>query len=223
LGKRIRRGASRPLTEVVGVVADVRAALEKEAPLTVYEPYWGIGPGGPLFVLRTAVDPEAVAPQVRAVITALDPELPIPEPKTMQRVLVESVALRRFQTSLAVAFALSALLLASLGIYGVLSFSVARRTSEIGIRMALGARAAEITSMLVRQGMLPVAAGLGVGVPAALMGARLIAGQLYGVTPNDPWTIGGVSLLLAAVGALACWIPARRAARLNPLRALRFE
>lgn len=224
LGKRIRRGGpNRPVMEVVGAVADVRAGLEKEPPLMVYEPYWTLGPGGPSFVLRTAMDPTAVSNQVRAVIASLDRELPIPQPKTMQQILDESVAMRRFQTLIAVAFAVSALLLTSIGIYGVISFSVIRRTPELGIRIALGARASEITTMVILQGMLPVAGGLVAGVACAVMVTRLITSQLYGVGSYDPLTIAGVALLLAGVCAMACWIPARRAARVDPMRALRFE
>jgi putative ABC transport system permease protein len=224
LGKRIRRGGpDRPAMEVVGVVADVRAGLEKEPPLMVYEPYWTVGPGGPSFVLRTALDPAVVSGQVRSVIASLDRELPLPLPRTMRQILTESVAARQFQTSIAVAFGLSALLLTSLGIYGVVSFSVVRRTPELGIRMALGAQASDVTTMVLRQGMLPVAAGLMAGIACAFAITRLIASQLYGVTPRDPWTFATVALLLAAVGMMACWIPARRAARVDPLRALRFE
>jgi putative ABC transport system permease protein len=224
LGKRIRRGGpDRPVMEVVGVVADVRTGLEKEPPLMVYEPYWAVGPGGPSFVLRTAMDPVSAAGQVRRAITSLDRELPIPQPRTMRQIVSESVAARRFQTSIAAAFAVSALLLTALGIYGVISFSVVRRTPELGIRMAIGAQANDVAAMVLRQGMIPVAGGLVIGMACALAVTRLIKSQLYGVTPQDPWIFGAVVLVLATAGALACWIPARRAARINPLRALRFE
>ena len=123
----------------------------------------------------------------------------------------------------AVAFALSALALASLGIYGVISFTVARRTAEMGIRIALGARGAQLVGMVVRQGMIPVAAGLAAGVLCSLAVSRLIASQLYGVAPNDPLSIAVVVMLLLAVALGACWIPARRATRVDPLTALRFE
>src|ERR1039457_2093016 len=127
------------------------------------------------------------------------------------------------KTPAAVAFALSARALASLGIYGAISFTVARRTAEMGIRIALGARGAQLVGMVVRQGMIPVAAGLAAGVLCSLAVSRLIASQLYGVAPNDPLSIAVVVMLLLAVALGACWIPARRATRVDPLTALRFE
>src|SRR5262249_25091359 len=123
----------------------------------------------------------------------------------------------------AVVFAVSTLALASLGIYGVVSFAVARRTPETGIRIALGASGGQLLAMIVRQGMVPVAAGLGVGLVCGLGVGRLMAGPLDGVAPNDPLAIGSIAMLLLAVALFACWIPARRAATIDPLRALRFE
>jgi len=141
----------------------------------------------------------------------------------MEQIVDGSVAARRFQMYLAVAFALTALLLASLGVYGVISFNVARRTPEMGIRIALGARTMQLTAMILRQGLRPVVAGLAVGLVAALALGRFIATELYGVAPNDPWTMSAVAALLFAVAICACWIPARRASKIDPLRALRFE
>jgi ABC-type antimicrobial peptide transport system permease subunit len=143
--------------------------------------------------------------------------------KTMEQIVDESVATRRFETVLAAAFALAALALASLGVYGVISFSVARRTPEIGIRIALGARAPQLAAMVLRQGMSPVWIGLAIGLGCALLAGRFISSQLYGVSPSDPAAISAVALLLLAVAAAACWIPARRAMRIDPQRALRFE
>jgi putative ABC transport system permease protein len=141
----------------------------------------------------------------------------------MEQILEASVAARRFQMYLAMAFALSALALATLGIYGVISFTVARRIPEMGIRIALGARGAQLVAMVVRQGMIPVAAGLGAGLAGSVVVSRLIASQLYGVAPNDPLSIAAVAILLLTVGLCACWIPALRATRVDPLTALRFE
>jgi putative ABC transport system permease protein len=141
----------------------------------------------------------------------------------MEQIVEESVASRRFEMYLAVAFALAALVLASLGIYGVISFSVARRTPEIGIRIALGARAGELAAMILREGMIPVLIGLVAGLLTAEVGGRIISSQLYGVTPNDPLTMFGVSIVLCAIASCACWFPARRATRVDPLVALRFE
>ena len=141
----------------------------------------------------------------------------------MEQILEGSVAARKFQMLLAVAFAVAALGLASLGIYGVISFMVARRTPEMGIRIALGASGGQLVGMVVRQGMIPVVVGLVIGIFASLAVGRLIAGQLYGVAPNDPRYILAVVVLLGAVGLGACWIPARRATRIDAMSALRVE
>jgi predicted permease len=226
IGKRVGSCGGEPAQrglEVIGIVENVRAGLEKEAPLTVYQPYWTSNMSRPFFALRTEAAPAAIISAVRGVFRSIDSDLPISQPVTMQQVLDDAVAGRRFQMTLAISFAASALFLAALGIYGVISFAVARRTPELGIRLALGARRPELASMVVRQGMMPVWIGLAAGLAGALFGSRLIASQLYGVTPNDPLTIAAVTVLLLAVAVCACWIPARRAMRIDPLTALRFE
>ena len=141
----------------------------------------------------------------------------------MEQVVEESVAVKRFQMELAVAFAVSALLLASLGIYGVISFTVSRRTSEMGIRIALGAQPQQVTGMILKQGMLPVLLGVAAGVASAWFAGTLISSQLFGVTPHDPGAICSVAAVLLSVGLAACWFPARRATRIDPLIALRCE
>ena len=141
----------------------------------------------------------------------------------MEQIIDDSAGARRFETTLAVAFALAALALASLGVYGVISFTVARRTPEIGIRIALGAHAPQLAAMVLRQGMTPVLIGLAAGLACALLAGRFIASQLYGVAPNDPATICAACAVLLIVGVAACWIPARRAMRIDPMTALRFE
>jgi putative ABC transport system permease protein len=216
-------GADLPALEVVGVVGEVKAGADTEAPMTVYQPYWDVGLGGPLFVLRTARVAASLAGDLRGVIGAIDPEIPLVETRTMEQILDESVAARRFETYLAIAFAGAAVLLAALGIYGVISFTVARRTPEMGIRMALGAQASQLLGMVLRQGMAPVLIGLGAGVAIALSISGLLSSQLYGVTGRDPLTISGVVCVLLLAGVMACWIPARRATRVDPMRALRFE
>jgi putative ABC transport system permease protein len=226
IGKRVTScGGSRPASglEVVGVAADVRADVEKEAPLTVYEPHWSATGTRVYFALRTAGHPLAAAGDLRRVLRSIDPNLPMMQAETMEQILDESVAARRFQLNLAIGFAVFALGLASLGIYGVISYAVARKTPELGIRLALGARTSALALMVIRQGMMPVLAGLAAGTVAALFVGRFIASQLYGVTARDPYTLAGVALLLTAVGICACWIPARRAMRINPLNAIRFE
>lgn len=225
LGRHVLGGGPRltPL-EVVGVVGEVRASrLERKPPMIVYEHYWRVQPSGMSFVLRTQADPRAVAGAVRTILAAVDPEMAIPPPTTMEQIVEESVAARKFQMYLAVAFAMSALLLASLGIYGVVSFAVARRTPEIGIRIALGAQRRQLIMMALAQGMRPVLTGLVAGMAGALAGGRLMASQLFGVEPRDPLTLCGVTAVLLAVAVLACWAPARRAANTDPIVALRFE
>jgi len=174
-------------------------------------------------VVRAAGDPRSVAGLVRTAIWGVDRDVPVPKMRTMQEVLEESVATRRFQMLLASLFAGSALLVAALGIHGVVSYSVARRTKEMGIRMALGAQASRIAGMVTRQGMLPVAAGLAAGVVASLAVGRLLQRLLYEVSSNDPRIIGGAAIALALVGLAACRAPASRATRVDPLRALRYE
>lgn len=224
IGRHVRgAGPSKPSLEVVGVVAEVRSKLEDKPAMMVYEHFWRMQPIAMSFVVRAQTDPATVAAGIRSILASADPEMAISPARTMEQILDESVSARRFQMYLAVAFAGAALLLASLGIYGVISFAVARRTPEMGIRIALGATSGQLVGMVVRQGMIPVAVGMATGFAGALLVGRLIASQLFGVAPNDPVAIGAVAILLVAVGLAACWIPARRATRIDPLTALRFE
>src|ERR1022692_2960339 len=219
LGKHVRgTGQQNPSLEVVGVAGEVRASgLEQNPPMIVYEHYWRMQPIGMSFVVRTQANVASVAGAIRSTFSSADPEMAIAQPPTMEQIVEESVATRKFQMCLAVAFAISALLLASLGIYGVISFTVARRTPEIGIRMALGAHGRQLLAMVLLQGMRPVLAGLAAGVACALFVSRLLANQLFGVTPWDHLTISGVAALLLIVATLACLIPARRASRTDPI------
>ncbi len=217
-------GAARPSLEVVGVVGEVPAnGLDQNPPMTVYEHYWRMQPIGMVFAVRTKADPAAVIGSVRAIVSQADPEMALPPARTMEQVVEESVAAKRFQMQLAVAFAVSALLLASLGIYGVISFTVSRRTSEMGIRIALGAQAPQVTGMILSQGMKPVLLGLAAGVICAWFTGSMISSQLFDVTPHDPVAIFTVTALLLFVGLAACWFPARRATRIDPLTSLRCE
>lgn len=232
VGKRISNGddAKAQPVEVIGVVADVRTvSLDKQPPLIVYVPYWD-GPywqggvlGNPTYLLRTSQDPSTLASALRSAVRNLDSELPLASVVTMQEIMSESVGRRRFQTLLAGVFAVAALLLAGLGIYGVISYGVTRRTNEMGIRMALGAQASEVALMVLAQGMKPVLGGLLTGVLAALWAGQLLSGLLFGVAARDPATISAVVILLLGVAAGACWIPARRASRIDPMIALRYE
>jgi putative ABC transport system permease protein len=222
IGQHVRgAGADRSPLEVVGVVANVRANVEQDSTMMVYEPYNRASPIGVSIVARTLGQPEAVIRSMRAALRAADPDMALAPVKTMDQIVDQSVAARRFETALAAAFALVALALASLGVYGVVSFAVAQRTPEIGIRMALGARRPQVLAMVLRRGMRPVLLGLAAGIGCALLAGKFIASQLYSVAPNDPITIAMVALLQVAAGA--CWVPARRAMRIDPMAALRFE
>ena len=225
LGKRMRIGADTgPLVEVVGVVGDIHgSSLSRPPSATVYIPYWRRNYGNISLAVRTAIPPAAAATALRSVIRALDSQMPVPPMRTMDDLVAESVAPRRFQMTLVLLFAGAALLLASIGIYGVVSFTVGQRTNEMGIRMALGARPAGILLMVLRQGMAPVAAGLAVGVAASQAVGRVFGSLLFGVTAGDPATIFSVVALLASVAVAATCIPARRATRIDPARALREE
>ena len=226
LAKRFKVGdPDGPLIEVAGVVGDVRGvSLDKAPSLTVYVPFWqGRTWGGPSLAVKTAGDPLAVSSSIRSAIRRIDSELPVPPFETMEQVVEKSVAQRRFQMNLILFFAVTALVLASLGIYGVVSYSAALRTNEVGIRMALGARGADIVHMILGQAMAPVAVGLFAGIAASLAVGRLLSGLLYGVASVDAVTITSVVFTLAAVAALAGFIPARRAARVDPVTALRYE
>jgi len=205
------------------VVGEARADAEQEPPLTIYQPYWDISMGGGSFVLRTKAEPSTVTGALHKVLRSLDSDLPIAPAQTMVEILDESVAPRRFEMYLAVGFAAAALVLASFGIYGIVSFTVARRTPEIGIRLALGAEPRQLVAMVLRQGLLPVVGGLAAGLIGALGIGRFLASQLFGVSPHDPLTISIVTILLLVVAVGACLIPARRAMRIDPIRALRFE
>jgi putative ABC transport system permease protein len=172
---------------------------------------------------RAAGDPRSIAGAIRAAIRQADPDVPVPRMRTMSQVLDESVAARRFQMTLAAGFAGIALLVASLGIYAVVAYAVTRRTSEFGIRAALGARAPDLYGLIVRQGMAPVVAGLAAAVIAAIAFGTVLRSLLYGVGERDPLTIAAVVALLGLVALGACLIPARRASRVDPMTALHYE
>ncbi len=213
------------LEEVVGVTADIRGtSLDKDPVPIVYDPYWQWG--GRLsasLLVRTAMDPRGIASGVRGAVRQVDAGVPVPEMRSMREVLSGSVAQRRFQMTLVTLFAAAALALAGFGIYGVVSYTVARRSTEMGIRTALGAAPAGLRRMVLWQGLRPVAAGLAAGIALALAAGRVLSSLLFEVSARDPLTIGVVSLVLLTVSAAAALGPARRATRVDPVVALRFE
>ncbi len=209
--------------EVIGVVGDVLTEPHKPAVPIVYRPYWEWAPSRVELVARAAGDPLSVASTMRAAIRSVDADVPLPQLHTMQEVLAESLSQRRFQMLLILAFAGTALLLAALGIYGVVSYSVTRRRNEMGVRMALGAQTQDLYTMVILQAMIPVVIGLLAGLAAALAAGRVITSMLFGVDPRDPLIMAVVAGMLLTVALAACFVPARRAASASPLEALRCE
>jgi putative ABC transport system permease protein len=225
VGHRLRQGdVTGPLIAVVGVVADVRpGGLDREPAPAIYRPYkqWASGPM--TLVIRTAQEPAALALAVRSEIRKLDPNLPVSSIRTMRDIVSSAVAERRFQMTLTSLFALVALLLGAVGVYGVVSYAVTCRTRDIGLRIALGAVRADVMRWVFANGMQPVFLGLAVGLAAAIVAARAVRGVLFGVTPADPLVLAAVVLVLLFTSGFACYLPARRAAALDPLIALRHE
>jgi len=211
--------------EIVGVVKDSKyETLREQIPRTAYLDCFQITEvEGTSFQVRTSIEPAAVISQVRNEMRAIDPTLPIGKFTTLDEHLENTLGHERLMATLSSLFAGLAVLLACIGLYGVMAYSVARRTNEIGIRMALGAGRMQIVGTILRESALLVVAGIALGLPIALVAARLISGQLYGLRPADPLTIAGAIFLLAAVAALAGYIPARRATKVDPLVALRCE
>jgi ABC-type antimicrobial peptide transport system permease subunit len=209
---------------VVGVVGDTRDAGPDAAPdPAMYMPFAQEEIFAGSFVIRTGADPTPLSAAVVRTIRSFDPQALIENMETLEQVQDERVAPRRVNAMLVTSFGVLALLIAAVGIAGVLAFSVSSRTGEIGIRMSLGADAMRVKGMVLREGWVLLAAGLALGVIGSLLAARLLGTLLYGVAPNDPFTLIAVAALMAAVGTLACWIPAGRAAKVEPAVALRAE
>jgi putative ABC transport system permease protein len=213
---------------IVGVVADVKGrSLNLESPMRVYAPlsqYRREGWSNALMLaVQTTTPPETVISAIREQVRLLDPDQPITNVRTMDDLLGRSLSSAKFSLWLLGLFAGLGLLLAAIGIYGVMVTAVAQRTHEIGLRMALGAQGRDVLWLVIRQGMLPVLIGVGVGLAAAVGLTRLMSTLLFEVSATDPLTLAVITVLLTIVALLACYIPARRASRVDPLVALRYE
>jgi putative ABC transport system permease protein len=226
LGKRLIRPFENPgvYWRVVGIVGDVRSGgLDRDPTPLIYRSYEQRGGGVFSLVVRTSIAPDALAKAVREAVGRVDADIPVPEIRTMPATIARSVQQRRFQASLLGAFALVAVLLAAIGIYGVVAYSVLQRRKEIGVRLALGASQPDLRRLILKNGMVPVFAGLGAGLLAASLLARLIASLLFEVGTLDPLTFIGAPLILVLAAAIPCWLNARQASQIDPMDALRFD
>jgi len=224
IGKRLERGDKEPWRTVVGVVRDNKEySIDDEPPISIYHPHEQFPIGTMFLVVRSSGDAAALSPLITKEIQALDPELPAYEFRTMEQRLSDALARRRFATFLLGVFAVVALILATIGVYGLMAYSVTQRTQEMGIRLALGAQPGRIVRLVVRQSMVLVLIGVGVGLIGAFAFTRVLASLLYGVSATDPVTFALPTLLLAMVALLASFFPARRASRIDPTVALRSE
>jgi predicted permease len=211
--------------EIIGVVKDIKYTnLRDEIPIQAYIPYMN-SPylGGMTIYVRTAGDPSQLMTSIRAKVREVDANLPIYAMRTMEAQISNSLSMERMIASLSTVFGFVATVLAIIGLYGVMSYSVAQRTREIGIRMALGAEQGKVIGMVMREVLTLIAIGVGVGVPAALVLTRVVKSQLYGLEAHDPWTLGLATGLLAMVACAAGYVPALRASRVDPMKALRYE
>lgn len=224
IGKRVQMGGQNTWRTVVGVIGDMRHLGVQTDPSPELFTSFEQDPRAEMFVaLRTAIDPAALTSAVRDSVLTVDKEQPIFDVATMEGRLAESLAAQRWNTWLLAAFAGTALALAAAGIYGVISYFVVQRTHEIGVRMALGATPESVLAMVLRQGAAMVILGGIIGLAASLALVHFIAGMIFGIHTTDPATYLGVGILLAIVALLASYIPALRAARVDPMVALRYE
>jgi putative ABC transport system permease protein len=226
IGKRLTIDFGKPWTgEIAGVIGSIRhsSLAQQEPSAEMYVNYAQTPPFAMNLVVRAAGDPAHLTNAIRRELQSLDKDVPIYNVKTMEQRFSESAAQPRFRTLLLGLFALVALILASIGIYGVISYSVAQRTHEIGLRVALGAQTGDVLRLVIGQGIRLVIIGAALGLVGAIAVTRLMSSLLFGVTATDPMTFAGVSFLLGTVALLACYLPARRAMKVDPMIALRYE
>jgi predicted permease len=237
LGGRVRGGEhdARPWATIIGIVGDVRGnsivgdthetAIEKAPEPEIYRPFWyGNAPRQNAFVaIRSSLPPQTLIPTLRDTARSIDPTIALAGVRTMQQAVDAATSRRRFQTMLLTIFAITSLVLALIGLYGLLAYSVRQRVAEIGVRIALGASRARVIGMVVRQGLRLVLIGLALGLAAAFLLVRFLAGVLYDVSPYDPWTFAAAPALVLLAALIACSAPAWRAAHIDPIEALRSE
>jgi predicted permease len=229
----IGRDLGDPVRQIVGVVGDAKQfGLDSDAPPMVFVPIAQVPEKAmtiarrfvsSYFTVRASVAPQSLGAAIKREIGALDAALPLSEIRPMEQVVARSIAPQRFNMLLIGVFAATGLLLATVGIYGVVSYSVAQRTNEIGIRIALGARAVDVARLILKQGVALTGLGVTIGLAASLALTRVMKSLLFGISATDPWTFALITLLLAVVALMACYIPARRATKVDAMVALRYE
>jgi putative ABC transport system permease protein len=228
VGRRVKPGGAKDWCTIIGVVDDVKnAGLDRPAGTELYLPYrqpQGQGSSDMYVVMRAqGGDPRSLAGEVRQQMSEIDSTLPLADVRLMEDVLSRAQARPRFLTLLLTLFSLVALAIATVGIYGVVSYSVERRTKEFGLRMVLGAQRADVLGLVMKQGAAMIAVGVACGLVVAFFITRLMTSLLFGVTPTDLGTFASVTALLFGVALAACFIPARRATRVDPIQTLRYE
>jgi predicted permease len=210
--------------EIIGVVRDsMYSTLREQIPRQVFTPYLQTGTTGMNIYVRTSLEPQQMFNVVRRTISQIDSTLPVYDLRTMDEQIDRSLVTERMIAMLSAVFGIVATLLATVGLYGVMAYTVARKTREIGIRMALGAFSKDVIWMVMREVLILIGVGVAIGMTSAVLLTRYIEAQLFGLTPGDPWTLGIAAALLIAVAVLAGYIPAVRASRVNPILALRYE
>jgi putative ABC transport system permease protein len=224
VGQRLTLVRSKQAVEVIGVVGDIkRYGLGEVVQPEIYFPFSQQPRGATFFVIRSNITPDALREAVKSRIAAIDPEIRLSRTSSMDQLISSSLKRPRFNLLLLGMFAITALLLACVGIYGVTSYLVEQQTKEIGIRTALGARRSQIFALVIGRSVRLSVIGIAIGLVASFVLMRFLSDLLYGVTVIDPITFGSISILLLGVAALACFIPARRATKVDPLVALRYE